>query len=301
MGFADLALIDVTGWSERQREQRGKRSKVWVIDPRDNSSWLRKSVSESPPRPYEHLIEAFVLELARQCGVDSAFARPCFWTERGTQCDGLLSQSFVGDDQSHVSGAEFLSPFVRPLLEQGIAENYAYSLELVLESLPSLEQAAPGARLALLHVLAFDAWVGKGDRHSENWSLVARPATQQRYLAPMYDPAACLGSELLEARVKLLISNEDRLAKYILNCPSGFGDGKSRVLKMSDVVQRLVELPEWQSNIQEWLQKFEAGLDLLQQALFEGVSWLPESRQSLALQLLKRRLQWLKGCSAPFA
>lgn len=132
MGFADLTAVDVTAWSEQEREQRGKRSKSWVVDPSDGSSWLRKSVSESPPRPYEHQIEAFVLELARQSGVDSATSRPCFWEESGMRRSGLVSRSFVNDGQSLVSGAEFLSPLVRPQLEKGVAEKHAYSLELVL-------------------------------------------------------------------------------------------------------------------------------------------------------------------------
>lgn len=110
----------------------------------------------------------------------------------------------------------------------------------------------------------------------------------------MYDPAACLGSELQDGFVNMLISDENRLIKYIENCPSGFGDGHSRVLKMSDVVNRLVELPPWQASIQEWLREFEAALDLLKGELLEGVSWLPEPRQSLALQLLERRLRWLQ-------
>jgi hypothetical protein len=63
---------------------------------------------------------------------------------------------------------------------------------------------------------------------------------------------------------------------------------------MSDVVKRLVELSEWQGNIQQWLQRFEAALDSLKRELIQGVSWLPEPRQSLALQLLQRRLKWLQ-------
>jgi hypothetical protein len=110
----------------------------------------------------------------------------------------------------------------------------------------------------------------------------------------MYDPAACLGSELQEESVNTLILEENRLNKYIKDCPSGFGDGCSRVLRMSEVVETLIELPAWQSNIHQWLREFEAAFEALNQALFEGVPWLPESRQSLALQLLKRRLLWLK-------
>jgi hypothetical protein len=293
MGFAELTAIDVCGWPEAQHEQRGKRSKVWVTCPEDNSTWLRKSVSEKPPRPFEHRIEAFALQLARQSGVESAYARPCFWRDGDAVREGLLSREFVQQDELLSSGAELLSLAIAPVLEQGIRFEHAYSLDLLLGFISVFKQLSPSIADDLFRVLAFDAWVGNGDRHSENWSVIFSLRTKSFRLAPMYDPAACLGSELQDAQVASLISDQNRLEKYVRNCPSGFGDGHSRILSMSQVVERLVAVPSWRSNMNLWLSEFRAALDQLKAELISGVSWLPESRQSLALRLLEARLRWL--------
>lgn len=161
MGFADISALDVTSWPPDRLEQRGKRRKVWVTRMEDGSSWLRKSVSERPPRPYEHLGEAFVLELARQSGVESALAFPCTWTESGQEFHGLISRYFLAEDEFLLSGAEILSAPIARLRERGLAYEYAYSLELLLNALPALDKAAPGAASGLLKMLTFDAWVGK--------------------------------------------------------------------------------------------------------------------------------------------
>jgi hypothetical protein len=145
--------------------------------------------------------------------------------------------------------------------------------------------------------LAFDAWVGNGDRHFENWSVIVKhrnkPGPKPFRLAPMYDPAACLGSELGDAQVLNRLSDRIAFENYVARCPSGFGDGHSRILKMSEVVARLVELPEWKSNIEVWLADFRTALASLRTALVEGVQWLPEPRLSLALELLDVRLERL--------
>lgn len=292
MGFGDLTTIDVTGWPRSDDEQRGKRTKAWITSP-DGSAWLRKSVLKKPYRPYEHLIEAFVLELARQSGVESAFARPCTWIEGGATCDGLLVRYFISDNDVLQSGAEWLRPAILPALIRGVSEEVAYSLDVVLTFLPHLDHAAPGTASAFLRMLAFDAWVGNCDRHSENWSLLGGPFRKLR-LAPMYDPAACLGSELRDAQVNPLISDEIQFQAYIVRCPSGFGDGVSKGLRMSQVVERLLVEPVWRSNIENWLNDFERAFGSLKQALDQGVPWLPESRQQLALRLLEARLVWLR-------
>jgi HipA-like C-terminal domain len=292
MAFADLTSIDVTGWPEAQHEQRGKRSKVWLTCPEDSTSWLRKSVSEKPPRAYENWIEAFALELARISGIESAYARPCTWRDGSQWRHGLLSREFVKQGELLSSGAELLSLFIAPELERGIRFEHAYSLDLVLRCIPAFERHPPTG-YALLRVLAFDAWVGNGDRHSENWSVILSFQTKGLRLAPMYDPAACLGSELQDAQVDALVSDENRLEKYVRNCPSGFGDGRSKILLMSQVVERLVAVPTWRSNMTTWLGEFRTALEQLKDELAAGVSWLPESRQTLALRLLEARLRWL--------
>jgi hypothetical protein len=73
-----------------------------------------------------------------------------------------------------------------------------------------------------------------------------RSANGASRLAPMFDPAACLGVELDDSKPLLNAPQSDSAAirKYIARCPSGFGDGKELV-KLTDVIAEFKEWPEW--------------------------------------------------------
>jgi hypothetical protein len=62
-------------------------------------------------------------------------------------------------------------------------------------------------------MLLFDAWIGNGDRHSANWG-VARKLESER-LAPLFDPASCLGVELQPGHAAFSCQ-PDRLSAYVL-------------------------------------------------------------------------------------
>lgn len=57
--------------------------------------------------------------------------------------------------------------------------------------------------LDFARMVAFDAWIGNGDRHQDNWSVLLPEDESRCRLAPMYDPAACLGTELQDGHLQL--------------------------------------------------------------------------------------------------
>lgn len=148
---------------------------------------------------------------------------------------------------------------------------------------------APFARM-----LAFDAWIGNSDRHQENWGVLRRVSNAR--LAPMFDPAACLGVELDEA--KGLPHAEADVGRYMAHCPSGFGDGvRERPLMMQDQVVAELEArwPEWNAGISGWVEAFGSAVDTLEQVVARVPSgWLPPRRAAFACRLLRTRLQWLR-------
>lgn len=115
-------------------------------------------------------------------------------------------------------------------------------------------------------------------------------------LAPMYDPAACLGAELLDGDRHLSETTcpAERLLRYAGRCPSGFGDGSSPI-SLEEAVREVTSWPEWQDNVRAWVAAFAKGMDTFE-AFLPTVpsSWLPPHRKLFALRLLDHRLRWLE-------
>ena len=142
-------------------------------------------------------------------------------------------------------------------------------------------------------MLAFDAWVGNGDRHPGNWGVLMQSSGIIR-LAPMYDPAACLGAELTDGKDLLAPARRtvELLGRYAARCGSGFGDGR-RLIRMSQVIEGLRSWPAWEAHAASWIDAFSQSNPA---ALFARVpdEWLPPARRSLALDLLDVRLKGLR-------
>lgn len=190
--------IDVSDWAEDVYEPRGKRPKRWLRD-HEGRLWLRK---EPPPqRPHardsEPAIEVLALQLAQRAGVAVADTRPATWAGNKR---GVVSRQFHADDEAHHPGSELLGlpsesgsgPEARQRRNEGRA---SATLRRVRDVLHLFQIASNEPLLQpFARILAVDAWLGNGDRHSGNWALVMGPRGTR--LAPMYDPAACLGAEL---------------------------------------------------------------------------------------------------------
>ncbi len=171
--------------------------------------------------------------------------------------------------------------------------NWAQTPTNVRDSLARLgESAGTDLVTPFAFMLAFDAWIGNVDRHQQNWGVIRRGRSIR--LAPMFDPASCLGVELLEEHELLRGPSEQMLRKYVDNCPSGFGDG-TRQLRMRDVVAQVCDWPEWTNNVTRWLAGFEKAANTTKEWLAAvPVEWLTDARKELANALLKARLDWLK-------
>lgn len=292
------APIDVSGWAEHALEPRGKRPKIWLRDPQ-GGIWLRKA--PPPERPHtlgsEPAIEVLALELARRAGVDVADTRPATWGNGGR---GVVSRRFHEDDEQHHPGSELLglpsesgsSPEARRRRDEGRA---SATLAAVREILLALDVAAGTSLLApLARILAVDAWLGNGDRHSGNWALITGPRGWR--LAPMYDPTACLGVELTDDRPQLQAPTDELVARYAARCGSGFGgglDGRTGV-PMTEVLAELAGWAEWPATLSDLGPRFHtitAGIDAILDAIPND--WLSDERKRFAGRLLAHRVRIL--------
>lgn len=284
--------FDVSEWEVVGLEMRGRRAKHWVQDP-DGIRWLRKT--PRPSRPYEPAIEALMLRLAGEVGIISAEGHVCVWHENGFQMKGILVRFFLDADEELALAANLMKSH-----DTGYDLNakWAQTMARVREVLA--RQEAHGSESLLqdfAKVLAFDAWIGNADRHQENWGFITSKRGESPRLAPMYDPAACLGVELGDTHrvVSTHCTAPELLDKYTQRCPSGFGTG-TQASSLQAVMGDLVTWPEWQTHGPDWLAAFSAGMDTFERFLATvPLAWFPEPRKQLALALLRTRLKWLQS------
>lgn len=237
-----------------------------------------------------------MLHLARAAGLSAAEGAACQWIEAGQLKRGIVVRSFIDRAREQLaSGAELLS---RRDANYRAEAKWQHTVQRVREVL--VEQESQGARGLILdfaQMLAFDAWIGNGDRHQDNWSVILPEDGGASRLAPMYDPAACLGTELQEDNVQLDPQRRTAgdLERYLVRCPSGFGNGTVPI-RLRQVVDNVREWPEWAANAGSWVAAFDGALNTLRASLPSvDPSWLPEHRKIFIATVLELRLQWLKS------
>lgn len=285
--------LDVTAWPIVHEESRGKRVKRWVEAPApDGSHWLRKEPRDS--RPFEPAIEALMLHLAEGAGVPSAEGSVCEWREGSEAKRGLVVRLFLDRRREQLTlGAQLLKQHHEQYDPEA---KWNHTLPFVRSALLGIGGNESILTTSFARMLAFDAWIGNGDRHQENWGIIEPTGAGPVRLAPMFDPAACLGAELQEndSHLQEARCGAEKLARYASKCPSGFGDGDHPV-SLERVVEEVSDWPEWRANVHLWLAQFARAMDTFRE-LLAGVPdpWLPVPRKIFARRLLEHRLEWLQ-------
>jgi hypothetical protein len=291
-------VIDVSSWSEVSPENRGKRSKCWVAAP-DGVRWLRKEPWIS--RPYEAPVETLALRLARASGLPAPRCHPCVWQSPEGERRGIVVRAFadVLQEGTTAGGAQLLDGAV--LLARSHPEyrpdvHPMHTLTRVRRVLERLEAAHNTPLLQpFMQLMAFDLWLGNTDRHQHNWSILQ--VEDRVCMAPMYDPAACLGVELTDGH-RLLDADRrtaELVARYRKNAQSGFGD-EMRLIRLEAVALELCGWPGWTENVKPALAAFRAVMDTHVCPFLRSipVHWLPDNRKHFAELLLRERLSWFE-------
>lgn len=292
-------VIDVSGWTPLQAEQRGLRRKCWVVDTRGDA-WLRKSIRgwERTPggsRPTEPAVEGFTLELARRCGFEVAMGAAAIWTLDGSEVRGFVSRKFHDDTEEQRTGAVLVEDYSR----DDPGTRCKATLSAVRNALARIGEARQTDLVSpLVRTLIFDAWIGNGDRHIGNWAILVSAAGAR--FAPMFDTAGCLGTELQPGHRMLGMAEPAALAKYAKRCTSGFGDGFSRPgIPQVDLLAEIQTWPEFAAALRELLPRIRAVLADDVPTMLDEVSdaWWPAAYREFARRMLVHRATLLEGAS----
>jgi hypothetical protein len=246
--------IHVVPANSRDRDEpMGTKFKFWYEDP-ELGRCLFKAAR---PGHGEDWAEKAAQELAALIRVPAALYELAVWGHD----PGVICPTFVVEGATLVHGNELLAGADALYALPSDAGRRSPSLYTVDRVLATLEQS--GARPhpqwelpngvstaadVLTGYLLVDAWIGNTDRHHENWAVVDAPpaaggTTRDRFVAPLYDSASCLGrNEPDEKRVRRLTTRDrnDTVAAYASRAVSAFygAPGDARPLSPLDAFRR---------------------------------------------------------------
>lgn len=210
-------------------------------------------------RLVEPLIEALTLHVAAEAGIRVATGHLARWTIGHVPVTGLISRQFTGDEIVLVPGSAAIAVKYQDYRAARHEARVDCDRERRLRAMATMARTLAVLRdfdLATEFAthLFFDAWIGNGDRHPENWGILIHYTRNRVELAPMYDTAGCLGSELPD---EALPDSETAIDGYIARCKSGFGDGVANPgTAMREIIKELRASPEWQAVAPGMLSEF---------------------------------------------
>jgi len=199
--------VDVSTWEEVRTEPVGVTAKEWLRpDPDDEwDEWLWKEVNTEKTGRRRTLghdwSERVATEVARLLGV------PCSRVELASRrgARGVIVKNFA----PHPSGLTLSNV---SLLLPNVIEGYeadkkgevpGYTVDAAFEVLapygahPAAPDGIDDGVSTFAGYLMFDALIGNGDRHHDNWGVIDG-AGDTRYIAPSFDQATGLGYQEVE-------------------------------------------------------------------------------------------------------
>jgi len=232
-----------------------------------------------------------MLRVGQEVGLDAPDSYVCTWVANEALCSGIIVRLFLDRGKEELSLASALLSQHDRLYDA--QSRWMQTLPRVREVLSAI--GLPTLLSDFTRLLAFDAWIGNADRHQENWGVITPSAGAAR-LAPMFDPASCLGAELQEGNKHLSNAvTPQMMLTYMNRCGSGFGNGREGIL-LSEVVAGLRLWPEWNSSASSLVAEASRAMDTLRGFLTTVPPlWLPEHRKRFMLALLQLRLSWLQS------
>lgn len=211
----ELVNIDTESWTKIEGfSSKGLRVKSWFERICDKEVFLYKE-----PKIYKYSDNIFITKeiwteliackIGKFLGLDITEAIPaCIDGNFGILIKNFLERGSAGMPISElIEAKDFFTKinasnqhnllFINMLLQQSKIDETAWN--------------------KYLEMLVFDTLIGNNDRHDENWGFLYDRHKRIFKLSPIYDNASCLTSGETEERVNELLSDSNKLIKYVKN------------------------------------------------------------------------------------
>jgi hypothetical protein len=221
-------VLDVTLWQEDKEEYgQGEREKVWLINPENGKLAMLKF-------PREDRGEHWAEKLCYEFSTVLKFPRAVVDLAERSGRIGSLSHFFVDKEGgfSHYDGGKYFpSDYDRQT-------NKGYNFQLIRDVLNRF----PEYNLidGILQIMVFDALVGQGDRHQDNWGISRSETEDKMFISPMYDNSACLGRDQTDQKALALTESNEALLAFVNRSKSKIGWNETRNAKHFVLIDELL-------------------------------------------------------------
>lgn len=237
-------LWPVTDWITEGDEYVGDSALYWLRHPATGESWLWKTVKQETHGLQRVLgfdwSERVATEVAHRLNI------PCSHVELAERQGqrGVVVLNFAPWGWQMSNGSLLLPNVVPGYSASRRGEVPGYTLDAVFEALDgsvapdgSPENVRSGQE-AFAGYLVLDALIGNRDRHHDNWAVLDDP-NGQRWLAPAFDQASCLGYQERESR-KIELLETRSVRQWVEVGRSRHFEGRPSLLELAvDAMQRV--------------------------------------------------------------
>jgi hypothetical protein len=242
---------------------------------------------------------------------------------------GCISESMINSEKEHlVQGIQFLQAYNPEYEPENKAHRSLYTFEAIENALKQFQ--LQGFMQDILEMIVFDALIGNGDRHQENWGFIVDYDAVSKALerltpfaspegeiitldnihhkepirfAPIYDNGSSLGRELVDTRVNELLNSSKSLTSYV---NKGVAEIHWRGKKLShfELIKNLSKA-QYKNIVNNVIGRIVSKFDeaLIEEMVNRIDIWVPEflrahkipyPRKRLIFQIIKARFAILK-------
>lgn len=303
-----------TEWTEQQWfSTGGTRAKKYILSPDGKFYYFKRSQFKlaTPTKPGKDFKYEFWNEIiAHEVGSLLGFKVLRYDLAIDGELMGCISESMIdSENQELIEAVKYLQAY-SPDYDPGKKEHRTWYTFSLIEG--ALESAKIGHFINdLLELIVFDALIGNGDRHQENWAVITHQRlisdvyyTPEIKFAPIYDSGSSLGRELLDETVELFLTSDKDLEKYIAKGTSEIHWENKKVShfelirnlldsshkeKVKDIIERVIRKYDGA--------KIEAIIEEIDQKTPENLARykIPSHRKRLILKIITLRFETLRA------
>jgi len=265
-------------WSEQfWFSTGGTRAKKYLLAPNGKYYYFKRSQykPESENKPGKDFKYEFWSEIiAYEIGVLLGFDILRYDIAIDGEIMGCISESMIDSEKEElVEGVKYLQAFDNTYNPEDKAHQKRYTFEIIENALDEFEDGK--SKDKIVEMIVFDALIGNGDRHQENWAIINEFTLFSRALNEVENNIKIRGFRSL-----------NRFLQFIFN---GIVDKAKNKFNIAGEAARLIY-----HRPKKFAPIYDSGSSLGRELIDEKVKELTESRESLEkyIQNGKSEIHW---------